>query len=121
LFCAEDDLFSWASVAIGQGFGLFPQLRVTHLISAERLSQRYLLRLIHDNAFSHGVLQYLLFGTQGQYVGFEQYVRLILHGIKNGVFSTRCQWARKRGADRASRFVSEQRLEPIRVPPGPPP
>jgi glycosyltransferase involved in cell wall biosynthesis len=116
LFAGGDDLFSWAAVATGQGFGLFPQLRVTHLISAERLSQRYFFRLIHDSAFSHGVLQYLLLGTQSQSSGLEQYVRLLLHTIRHGVFSMRCQWARKRGADRASHFISEHGLEPAQVP-----
>ena len=28
-----DDLFSWAAVLSGRGFGLFPELQLTHLIS----------------------------------------------------------------------------------------
>ena len=115
LFAGGDDLFSWASIAIGQGFGLFPQLRVTHLISAGRVSQRYFFRLIHDNAFSHGVLEYLLFGTQPKKVILEQYIRVILHGLKNGFFSMRCEWASRCGADCASHFISKKRLEPIQV------
>ena len=52
LFAGGDDVFSWACVGGGQGFGLFPDLRVTHLISAARLTRRYYLRLIHDHALS---------------------------------------------------------------------
>ena len=123
LFAGGDDLFSWASVAVGKGFGLFPELRVTHLISAGRLSHRYFLRLIHDHAFSHGVLKYLIGGVYPQRVGLEQYVRLIihgiknglLHGIKNGLFSAKCRWAGVYGSEVASRFITERQLQPIKL------
>ncbi len=78
LFCAEDDLFSWISAAAGQGFGLFPELHITHLISATRLNQRYFLRLIHAHAISHSVLAYLLWGIQPQRVSLLRYLRLLL-------------------------------------------
>ncbi len=113
LFCGGDDMFSWASAKAGQGFGLFPELRATHLIVARRLTQRYLLRLTHDHAFSHGVLAYLLAGIQQRRINLVRYVHLLLHGFKNGQFSMRRQWATSRGEDSAARFVSENRLRPI--------
>jgi glycosyltransferase involved in cell wall biosynthesis len=51
LYCGGDDLFSWAAAMSGQGFGLFPRLRVTHLIAAGRLERPYLLRLIRDTEY----------------------------------------------------------------------
>ena len=69
LYCGGDDLFSWVSVRNGLGFGLFPQLKVTHLIRAARLAPAYVLRLIHDNSFSHGVLRYRFFGTEQRRIG----------------------------------------------------
>jgi glycosyltransferase involved in cell wall biosynthesis len=113
LFCGEDNVFSWASAGAGQGFGVFPELRVTHLISAERLNQRYFLRLINDHTFSNGVLGYLLAGIQQRRIDPARYVHLALHGIKNGQFSMRCQWAAARGEDYAARFISKNRLRPI--------
>src|SRR5206468_7111640 len=50
LFCGGDDLFSWVSARTGCGFGVFPELRITHLIGAHRLNRAYFLRLAHDHA-----------------------------------------------------------------------
>jgi glycosyltransferase involved in cell wall biosynthesis len=113
LFSGEDDVFSWAAVRAGQGFGLFPELRVIHLISPGRLKQHYFLRLIHDHTFSNGVMCYLLAGIKQKRLSLERYVHLLLHGLKNGQFSMRCQWAESRGEDYAARFISENRLRPL--------
>jgi glycosyltransferase involved in cell wall biosynthesis len=117
LFSGGDDVFSWASVGVGLGFGLFPELRVTHLISARRLNRRYFLRLIHDHSFSHGVLDYLLAGIQQQRIDPARYMHLFLHGIKHGQFSMRRRWSALRGKERAARFISEKRLRPVEVTP----
>jgi hypothetical protein len=34
-------------------------------------------------------------------------MRLLLQGIKNGLFTARFQWAESCGSDRASRFISK--------------
>jgi hypothetical protein len=113
LFSGEDDLFSWAAAADGRGFGIFPELRITHLISAGRLNRGYFVRLIHDHAFSHGVLSYLLAGLPPRRSGPDRYVRLLLHGIRKGRFSMRCRRAALRGEDAAARFLSENGLRPL--------
>ena len=113
LFAGGDDLFSYVSIALGQGFGVFPKLQVTHLISAGRLNKPYFLRLLHDHAFSHGILNYTLWGTQPQSVGLVEYVRMLLHGIKNGPFSMQCSWSTLRGHAAAARFITKNRLCPI--------
>jgi glycosyltransferase involved in cell wall biosynthesis len=110
LFAGEDDLFSWVSVSSGLGFGIFPQLRVTHLIAASRLSRSHVLRAIHDHAFSHAILRYVLTGVTPTRIDLFRYVQLALHGMRNGWFSARCQWAESRAADRAATFIVEQRL-----------
>jgi len=113
LFSGGDDVFSLASVEAGKGFGLFPELRLTHLIRAARLNQSYFFWLIHDHTFSHGVLRYLLAGIPQRRIEWARYPRLFLHGIKNGQFSMRCQWAALRGEESAARFIDENRLQPI--------
>jgi glycosyltransferase involved in cell wall biosynthesis len=117
LYSAEDDLFSWASAITGQGFGLFPNLRVTHLISAHRLNQPYFLRLIEDHQFSHAILQYLMTGVQSsnaqRSMNLLRNLRILLHGVRNGQFSMRYRWAGIRGRDQAARFISENRLRPL--------
>jgi GT2 family glycosyltransferase len=113
LFSGEDDVFSWAAVEMGQGFGLFPELRLTHLIWAGRLNQSYFVRLIHDHTFSHAVLSFLLSGTPQKRIQRIHYLRLFLHGLKNGQFSMRCQWARLRGEDSAAHFIERNQLRPM--------
>lgn len=112
LFSGDDDVFAWVAAAAGSGFGIFPQLRVTHLIVADRLQQSYLVQLIHDHTFSHSILQYKLEGIQPRRIDWFRYVRLLLHGLRNGAFSLRCQWATASGEDCAARFIDEERLEP---------
>jgi glycosyltransferase involved in cell wall biosynthesis len=113
LFCGGDDLFSWGSIGAGQGFGIFPNLRVTHLIPAARLNRQYYLRLVHDHALSHSILNWLLIAKQPLRLGALRYLRFLLHGIRNGSFSMLCQWAESRGAEHAARFITHQRLRPI--------
>jgi len=113
LFSGEDDVFSLVAAEIGLHFGVFPDLRITHLIPAERLNQRHLLRLIQDHAFSHGVLAYKLDGIRPGRIDFARRVHLLLHAMKNGPWSMRCQWAESRGRHDAAQFISENRLKPL--------
>jgi hypothetical protein len=43
----------------------------------------------------------------------RRYVHLLLHAMKNGPFSMRCQWAESRGEDGAARFISANCLKPL--------
>jgi len=115
LFGEGDVAFSWVSVEGGHGFGVFPTLQVTHLISADRLNQRYFLRLVHDRYFSAGVLHYLQAGISpcDSRSRAERYLRMILHGVKNGLFSMRLRWAASRGSDDANHYILEQKLRPL--------
>jgi glycosyltransferase involved in cell wall biosynthesis len=113
LFSAGDDLFSRAAAELGLHFGVFPELWITHLISAARLNRHYLLRLVHDHAFSQRVLDYMLDGIQPERIDLSRYVHLLLHAMKNGPFSMRCQWAASRGADDAAQLISANRLKPL--------
>jgi glycosyltransferase involved in cell wall biosynthesis len=112
LFCGGDDVFSHVSARVGLAFGVFPELRITHLISAPRLRQHYLLRLAHGQALSHGVLTYILEGVQPERANLEWYVRLLLNGMKNGLFSMKCRWAESRGKDAAAQFILANLLSP---------
>jgi len=113
LFSGEDDVFSWVTASMGLGFGIFPTLRLTHLIPASRLTRHYFLNLIHDHAFSNTVRQFLLAGTAPRRMDGFRYVHLLLHGIRNGGFSVRCQWAESRGANAAAQFIADNHLRPM--------
>lgn len=111
LFCGDDDMFSWVAASAGYGFGIFPRLRLTHLISADRLNRHYFLRLIHDHSFSHGIIQYVFAGNQPRRIDSFAYAHMLLHGIRNGHFSMQCRWAEMRGAAAAAQFIVDHRLE----------
>jgi glycosyltransferase involved in cell wall biosynthesis len=113
LFSGEDDVFSWACAQMGRGFGVFPELRLTHLIRADRLTERYLLRLVHDHAHSHTLINYLLSGEKQPRFGLYDAIRLLLHGVRRGMFSMRCQWAAAQGVRRANQFLAGQGMHPI--------
>jgi len=115
LFGNGDVVFSWACVAGGLGFGVFPQLHVTHLIRADRVTQEYFLRLAHDSGFSGGVFDYLRTGlTPGESVGsVERYLRLVLRGMRKGLFAMRFGLAVSRGEHQARTFIAGKRLEHI--------
>jgi len=113
LFGNGDVAFSWASVTAGQGFGVFPQLHIVHLISADRVTQQYFLRLAQDSGFSGGVLDYLRTGLPpGDDLGnVERYVRLLLRAIRKGVFAMRFKIAVSRGEDQSRAFIAGERLQ----------
>jgi glycosyltransferase involved in cell wall biosynthesis len=113
LYSGGDELFSWAAAGVDLGFGVFPELQITHLISAGRLNKSYLLRFIRDHAFSYRILNYMVRGIKPARIDLFGYGHLLLHAMKNGQFSMRCQWARWRGAEDAAQFISERHLEPL--------
>lgn len=111
LFSHEDDLFSWAAARAGMEFGVFPELRITHLIGAGRLNREYFLRLIYYHTFSHWILHYLLAGERPRRAGLLRQARLVPHALRRGIFSARCQWRLAQGEDRAARFIEENGLK----------
>jgi glycosyltransferase involved in cell wall biosynthesis len=116
LFCGEDDLFSWAAAEMGFGFGLFPELRVTHLISGGRLNRAYFLKLVHDQAYSHRVLSHLLGRRKDKTGARTRLARMLVRGLTGGFVAMRFERAGFRGQDAAEAFIAEQKLEPLRRP-----
>jgi glycosyltransferase involved in cell wall biosynthesis len=112
LFCGGDDLFSLVACEEGLSFGIFPELRITHLISSRRLTTEYILRLLHDHAYSHAVLKHLLF-AESQPTRPLETLRTLLHGARHGSFSMRCRMATVRGIRGAAEMIRKQRLRPI--------
>lgn len=110
LFAGGDDLFSWVSARLGRAYGTFSDLRLSHLIRAERLTEQYLLRLLHNHALSHGVLGYVFHGTQPGSLTPWRAMRIAMHGVRRGRFSMRCRWATATGSSHAVRVIREHAL-----------
>lgn len=113
LFCAGDDLFSWAAVSMGKGFGVFPELQLVHLIPATRLRPSYFLRLIYGWWLSEGVVNYLMAGIKPRGSSLTRSGRIILSGIRHGLFQLRYRQEAARGEAGARRLIVEKGLMPI--------
>jgi glycosyltransferase involved in cell wall biosynthesis len=57
LFSGGDDEFTFIACQMGLGHGVFPDLCLTHLIPAHRITKKYLLRLREGIAFSSVLLK----------------------------------------------------------------
>jgi glycosyltransferase involved in cell wall biosynthesis len=58
LLCGGDDEFTYAACDMGFGKGLFPALRITHLIAARRVTPDYLMNLARGRYFSRVLMNY---------------------------------------------------------------
>jgi glycosyltransferase involved in cell wall biosynthesis len=113
LFAGGDDLFSWVAARGGSGFGIFPELRITHLVRASRVEAPYLLQLVHDHAYSHCILRHVLWGEQRVRSPIENALRVLLTGIRRGSFTMRWRWAVARGVRSAEHDIVAQGLQAI--------
>ena len=58
LFSSEDIEIAWVACDIGLAMGVFPELSLTHLISKERVSREYILKIIEGWKASEILLAY---------------------------------------------------------------
>ena len=107
----EDDLFTWAATAEGLGVGVFPGLKITHLINARRVSRTFILRLLKDSRFSECLLYYLLTGSQPRRFRPRMMAAVLLAAFR-GSFALRCRVAALQGELMASRFIAVHQLQP---------
>jgi glycosyltransferase involved in cell wall biosynthesis len=70
--------------SLGLGMGVFPELRMTHLIPKERVSDDYFLRLHEGNEISSGLLGYKWLGEMPPN---PLSIRNILSVVKNMIFN----------------------------------
>ena len=54
----EDVEISYVACQLGLGMGVFPELKLVHLIKKERVSQKYLLKIYQGTATSNALLAY---------------------------------------------------------------
>jgi len=113
LFCGDDDLFSWLSAGPDVGYGIFPELRLLHLISANRVRPDYLIPLIYGHTFSHTVLYHMIQSRRSKRPSTLQWLRTLAHGFRKGRFSMHCQQSELKATADALRFIQERRLQPL--------
>jgi glycosyltransferase involved in cell wall biosynthesis len=114
LFGNGDIAFSWCATLVGQRFGIFPQLRITHLIPTRRLSKAYVLRYIEDSSFSGGVFDFLRTGELPRRNGATALLRLALRALRRGPFASRVGWAAISGSKQAHAYIRQRGLQALK-------
>lgn len=70
LLACEDDDIAMTACEVGLGKGVFPSLRVTHLIPAKRMTEEFHIQNAHGKGYSATVLNYLRFQAVPPTKGF---------------------------------------------------
>ena len=104
----EDYEIAFVGCSLGLGMGVFPELRMTHLIPKERVSDEYILRLAEGNEISGALLAYK---WQGKAPPNPFSAKAILSIVKNvvltGGFKRRHHLAIIRGRIAVRRVLAE--------------
>jgi glycosyltransferase involved in cell wall biosynthesis len=89
----DDDLFSLCAVNEGLSYGIFPELRLQHLIEPSRLTLSYLANLAYDHGYSHAHYAQLSGGMTLQPIrigSFKAAIFLLLQGkLKPALYESR--------------------------------
>lgn len=59
LISGEDDEFSWVAWQMGYGKGIFPELKITHLIDRKRVQLAYFEKMEEGHAFSVALMNHI--------------------------------------------------------------
>jgi glycosyltransferase involved in cell wall biosynthesis len=102
LIAGEDDLLALSSSHVGMGWGIFPTLKLHHLISSSRLTHEYIYRMAEERAISNALLKFLFNPDhprpriQPLRLGYHN-VRLLLRGpaVKRGVLNAQARGTRR--------------------------
>lgn len=103
-YCGDTDL-AWTAIDQGLGCGIFPELSFTHLISARRTSEEYLLKVVEGFWFSWLLLHRL---RKLPLQGFQPYqdrsTRLLWwwKHLRSSAFQKQVQMAERNGQWRAA-------------------
>ena len=98
-FSGEDKEIALACCAQGSGFGIFPDLNITHLIPRHRVSEDYLVRLVEGTRLSDLLLDYKWLNI---IPASSRNVRVLLSVLKTLLLYS--------GIDRRMRFASVRAL-----------
>jgi hypothetical protein len=106
----EDNEIAYVACELGLGMGVFPQLRLTHLIPKERVARKILLKLVEGAKASDALLQYkwrktstLAVSPLGNIINFRT---SILRGLERQTYL-----AHVRGVLTARRIIADARTK----------
>ena len=103
----EDYELAFVGCSMGLGMGVFPELRITHLISKDRVSDEYHLRLAAGNEISEALLAYKWLGTSPpQPFSTKGILSIVKNVVLSGGFHRRQHLAQIKGRIAARRTLA---------------
>jgi glycosyltransferase involved in cell wall biosynthesis len=106
LLSGEDVEIAYVACRLGLGMGVFPELKVTHLISKARVSPTYLLKLYEGTETSNALLAYKWSGLMPRSTFSPRSILAILHNfIVRRLFERRIYYAKLRALMAARRII----------------
>jgi glycosyltransferase involved in cell wall biosynthesis len=109
LFSGGDGEICFVAYNIGLGVGTFPELKLTHLIPKERLSEDYLVRLAEGNGITGQLLDYKQKGAlpKSPFSSPTELLRVLKNLVVRQGFHRRMYVASLRSRLRALKMISE--------------
>jgi glycosyltransferase involved in cell wall biosynthesis len=104
-----DDYISVVARYMGLGSGVFPELRLTHIIPASRLSEDYLVRLTEGMYFSGTLVHYVTKGVRPEF-NVKKALKIVYHVLRRSRRDRRFYIATQRGEYRAAKFLQSQQV-----------
>jgi hypothetical protein len=95
----EDKEIAFVCCTQGSGFGIFPDLKITHLIPRHRVSEDYIVRLVEGAKLSNTLLNYKWLNITPASPHWVRVLLLVLNGL-----------LLHSGIDRRARFASARAL-----------
>jgi hypothetical protein len=111
LLSGDDVDISYTACEAGFGMGVFPELKLTHLIPRERVSEDYLLRLFEGILASNYMLSYKWKGLEPRSpLSFRGLLSLLKNGMLRRGIDRRIYLAGVRAALHAQRLIAAAKL-----------
>ena len=100
---------AFVGCSLGLGMGVFPELKMMHLIPKERVSDEYHLRLVEGNQISEGLLAYKWMGTEpADPFSAKAILSMVKNVVLTGGFHRRQHLAIVRGRIAVRRALSKK-------------
>jgi glycosyltransferase involved in cell wall biosynthesis len=108
LVTGEDNEMAYTACEIGLGCGVFPQLRLTHLIPKERVTREYLLRLCKGTHKSLALVEYKWLGKlPASPLSLRGFLSVLKNAVLRQGIARRIYFAKLSGLITARRIIED--------------